>query len=315
VVAIRGDRYIIRRPSPGETLGGGVVVDPDPKRRHKRFDDNVIERLESLVGGTPEDILMQSMLASGIASVREVLDRSSLNPEVSEQALQTLLEDRLALLLDDDRENLAVTSLIAASAYWSQIKNRIGTEITNYQRLYPLRQGIPREELKSRLGFSAREFIAIIGKILSDGSFSEKLMRQNLPGVSPVPVIYQPGHVIQFSPSEQKLVDKLLSQFRSNPYSPPTIKTCITEVGEDMYNALIDTEQLMPVSNEVVFRLEDYDRMVTQVGDKIRESGSISVGNIRDLFNTSRRYILALLEHMDAIGITVRDGDVRRLKG
>jgi selenocysteine-specific elongation factor len=315
VVAIRGDRYIIRRPSPGETLGGGVVVDPEPERRHKRYDEDIIDRLESLVGGSPEDILLQSMLASGIASVREVLERSSLSPEIAEQALQSLLEDGLALLLEEKIESVRVTSLIAALTYWYQIKNQVGVEISNYQRLYPLRQGIPREELKSRLGFSAREFNAVIGKILSDGSFSEILMRKNLPGVSPVPVIYQPGYVIQFSPSEQSSVEKLLSQFRSNPYSPPTIKSCITEVGEDMYNALIDTEQLIPVSNEVVFRFEDYDRMVTQVGDKIRETGSISVGNIRDLFNTSRRYILALLEHMDAIGITVRDGDVRRLKG
>ena len=314
VVSIRGDRYILRRPSPGETLGGGVVVDPEPKGRHKRFDEKVIQRLESLVGGTPEEILLQSMLASGIATVQEVMERSSLSADVSEQALNALLGAGQALLLNGDQDEWRPNSLIAASAYWSQIKNRVGGEISNYQRLYPLRQGIPREELKSRLGFPARIFNAVIGKILSDGSFYERSVRQNLPGVSPVPVIHQQGHVIRFTPTEQKAVDKLLAQFRSDPYAPPTIKTCIIEVGEDSYNALVDTEQLIPVSSDVVFRLEDYKRIVAQVLDMIGEYGSISVAQIRDRFNTSRRYILALLEHLDAIGITVRDGDVRKLK-
>lgn len=314
VVSIRGDRYILRRPSPGETLGGGVVVDPEPKGRHKRFDEKVIQRLESLVGGTPEEILLQSMLASGIAPVQEVMERSSLSADISGQALNALLGAGQALLLNGDQDEWRPNSLIAASAYWSQIKNRVGGEISNYQRLYPLRQGIPREELKSRLGFPARIFNAVIGKILSDGSFYERSVRQNLPGVSPVPVIHQQGHVIRFTPTEQKAVDKLLAQFRSDPYAPPTIKTCIIEVGEDSYNALVDTEQLIPVSSDVVFRLEDYKRIVAQVLDMIGEYGSISVAQIRDRFNTSRRYILALLEHLDAIGITVRDGDVRKLK-
>jgi selenocysteine-specific elongation factor len=314
VVSIRGDRYIIRRPSPGETLGGGVVVDPEPKGRHKRFDEVILDRLESLVGGSPEDILLQSMLASGIAAVRDVTARSSLSVDVADQALEALLEAGQALLLDDNGGGVQSNSLITAMAYWSQVKDRVGEQISTFQRLYPLRQGIPREELKSRMGLSTRVFNAVMGVVLADGSFLEQAIRKNLPGVSPVPVVYKPGHEINFSPDQKRALDALLAQFRSDPYAPPTIKTCITEVGEDLYNALVDTEELIPVSSEVVFRLEDYEHMVAQVMDMIRETGSISVAQIRDRFNTSRRYVLAFLEHLDAINVTVRDGDVRILK-
>ena len=58
---MRGDRYILRRPSPGETLGGGVVVDPHPKRRHKRFDEKILQRLEALTQGTPAEVLYQAL--------------------------------------------------------------------------------------------------------------------------------------------------------------------------------------------------------------------------------------------------------------
>src|SRR5690349_4589593 len=61
-VAVRGDRYILRRPSPGETLGGGMIVDPQPKGRHKRFDEAVLKSLESLSQGTPADILLEAAL-------------------------------------------------------------------------------------------------------------------------------------------------------------------------------------------------------------------------------------------------------------
>src|SRR6185436_2172286 len=76
VVAVRGDRYILRRPSPGETLGGGVIVDHQPKRRHKRFDEGVLKSLESLAQGTPADVLFEAALALNITSIKEVVDRS-----------------------------------------------------------------------------------------------------------------------------------------------------------------------------------------------------------------------------------------------
>ena len=71
VVAVRGDRYILRRPSPGETLGGGVVVDAQPTRRHKRFDAAILKKLEAYRGGSPLDVLLQASLTMGAASLRE----------------------------------------------------------------------------------------------------------------------------------------------------------------------------------------------------------------------------------------------------
>ena len=73
-----GDRYILRRPSPGETLGGGVIVDHQPKGRHKRFDQEVLRSLESLSQGTPAEILYEAALALQVAPMREIVTRSRL---------------------------------------------------------------------------------------------------------------------------------------------------------------------------------------------------------------------------------------------
>ena len=72
--------------------------------------------------------------------------------------------------------------------------------------------------------------------------------------------------------------------------------------------------ELVTVSSDVIFRKNDYDLMVLKISDTIIQNGRISLAEARDLFNTSRKYVQAVLEHLDAIGITVRDGDFRKLK-
>ena len=314
VVAIRGDRYILRRPSPGETLGGGVVVDPSPKGRHKRFDESILEKLEHLSGGSPTDILLQSIIDAGIAPVREVISISSLENGVAVQALDELLESKQAILLDGDPRIKGQKSLIAAESFWINFKDRIGKELADYQAAYPLRHGIPREELKSRLKLPSRVFTVVIERVLIEGIISEKLIRKDLPGINPIPVLHQPGHEIRIPPDLLLKVDRLMEDFHDQPFAPPTIKTCIGELGEDLYNALIDLGRLIPVSSDVVFRWGDYEGMVREVKMILAEDGTISVAQMRDRFKTSRRYILAFLEHLDAINLTIRDGDVRKLR-
>src|SRR5215217_61391 len=73
IVAVRGDRYILRRPSPGETLGGGAIIDHQPKGRHKRFDEEVLKSLQSLSQGTPAEILLEAAMALNVAPIKEII--------------------------------------------------------------------------------------------------------------------------------------------------------------------------------------------------------------------------------------------------
>jgi selenocysteine-specific elongation factor len=105
-----------------------------------------------------------------------------------------------------------------------------------------------------------------------------------------------------------------MQKFEQNPYSPPGVKECQAEVGEEVLNALIELNELVAVSPEVIFRKRDYDLAVVKICRTIEENGKVSLAEVRDLLNTSRKYAQALLEHLDAIGITLRDGDFRKLR-
>jgi selenocysteine-specific elongation factor len=162
---------------------------------------------------------------------------------------------------------------------------------------------MPKEELKSKLNITPRLFTGLVRKLTEDGSLRED-----------GPLILQPDHEIQFSPQQEQSVEKLLKQFSASPYSPPSIKDSKSAVGEDVYQAMVDLDYLIPVSTEVVFQKEAYDQMVAEVKTLLTSQETISAAQVRDHFNTSRRYVLALLEHLDEIGVTIRQGDVRKLK-
>ena len=292
VVAVRGDRYILRRPSPGETLGGGTVVDPQPKARHKRFDKAVLRGLESLAQGTPAEVLLHAALALGPAPVKDVIARSRLEGTTAKLALKELVDTGQGLLLDD---------LIIAAPQWSSLKEEVASALTIYHQTYPLRHGMRREELKSRLKLTPRLFNLILPQMAAEGVLVEGPKWAALP-----------GHIVRFSPFQQVKVDKLMTVFKAAPYAPPSIKDCLAEVGEDIFNALQESGDLVAVSGEVVFRKEDYEEMVEKIRRVLRQNGQATLAEVRDLLQTSRKYVQALLEHLDAIGMTVRDGDYRK---
>lgn len=305
VVVVRGDHYILRRPSPAETLGGGTVVDPHPRGRHRRFTKSVLSRLEALAQGTPAEVVMESLLALGAAPLRDVVARASLPQAATEQAISDLRDDGLLIGLEDTQGNLSADSdrLVAAKGYWQQLASRVLQAVENYHHTYPLRRGMPREELKSRLKITPRLFNAAIEKL----SIERRLEEHG-------PLVVLPGHEIGFNQLQEASVKALLERFKSARFTPPTIKETRGEVGEEVYNALVELQVLVPVSPEVVFRHEDYEHMLAEVRRLLEKNETITAAEVRDHFDTSRRYALAFLEYLDKVGVTVRVEDTRRLK-
>lgn len=312
VVATRGDRYILRRPSPGETLGGGSIVDPHPNRRHKRFSGETLARLKALAQGSPRDIMQQAMLALGAATVQAIMERSNLEKDIAWQAIDELVANGQFEILDNQpslspQGHLTADTLLTSQTFWNTFTDRATEAVRQYHHTYPLRPGMPREELKSRLKNLAKSqprlFNAAMHKLIAQ----ERLKDSG-------PTVSLPEHEIRFNPKQTQAIQQLMGQFAAAPYAPPSVKDSIAEVGEEVFNALLEQKKLVGVSSEVVFRQEDYEQMVAEVRRIIQVKGQVTAAEARDHFNTSRRYILALLEHLDAIGVTVRDGDVRRLR-
>ncbi len=302
VVAVRGDRYILRRPSPGETLGGGMIVDQQPKGRHKRFDEHVLYSLQSLAQGTPAEVLFEAALALNASPIRDVITQSRLESSSAETAVIELMNSGKLIVLEEGIDPINSDQLVIAAPHLNNLVDKVLQIVESYHKTYPLRRGIPREELKSRLKLSARVFNAVVKKLITDHLLTDYSA-----------FLAKPGYKITFDLSQQNRIQALIRRFEKSPFSPPSVKECQAEIDEETLNALVELDELILVSPDVIFRRQDYDRMVVKVKDVLIRNGKITLAEVRDLFNTSRKYAQALLEHLDVIGMTTRDGDFRRL--
>jgi selenocysteine-specific elongation factor len=237
--------------------------------------------------------------------MREVILHSNLDEEAGKNAVEELINQGEIVILEPDKGNLEFDSdiLVTTRGYWEQLSSTTLLIVEDYHTTYPLRRGMAKEELKSRLKIQSRLFSAEIRILILEGRLEEN-----------GPLVLSPDHKINFSAEQEQAVKSTLKRFTASPFSPPSVKDTIKDVGEDVFQAMVDLDLLVPVSPEVVFRREDYDRMVGEVKILLENNGTVSAAQVRDHFNTSRRYVLALLEHMDEVGITMREGDVRRLR-
>lgn len=307
---VRDDRFIVRRPSPPLTVGGGRIVDPHPRRRHRRFRPEVIARLDTLAHGSPADILLQSLETSQPGPVRDLMERSGLVAEEASQALRELLDSQQALILDSRLERIPDTQyLVANNPYlisasgWEKLLDKLVTALRDYHQRHPLRQGMPREGLKSQLRLSTKLLNAVIDRAASESKLVDEEATLRLP-----------EHGVQFSADQERQVQELLAVFERDPYTTPSVADCEALVGAELLNALIQQRRLVQVSEDVLFLEETYEEMIERVVEHIKEKGPITVAQVRDMFAASRKYALALMEHLDERKVTRRVGDERILR-
>ena len=295
VVALRGDRFIIRRPSPPATIGGGQVVDPHPTRRHRRFNLDRLDALERLLMGTPEDILLQTAHKLGPTSMDVLLDSAGLEAELAQQAAESLVNQGTLVALDKGRLILPHSRLVS-------LREKIETHLSNFHQQYPLNPGMPRERLKSQTQLDAKAFDALIDDMSAEGTLVES-------GAD----VRMTQHQVTFSATQQGHINTLMMAFEAEPYAPPSYKQSIEMLGEELLRALIVLGRLIRVGEDVLLLPQVFEEMRQAVIDHIQQNGSITLGELRDKFDTSRKYAVAVLEYLDQTGVTTRRGDVREL--
>ena len=313
---------------------------PYPGRRWRRFRPEVLSMLRALESGDPPGIFVQALRREEPATYSQVLATSSLDKTSALGAFLQLVRENHILVLDKDwvappsfdsdhqlsfggpgagswgestlsvadKQRIAgLQSLLTAEA-WSELQQRIHVILTGFHRQAPLRPGMPREELKSRLQgkrqtWSLRFFNDLIDRLATEGLVSDE-------GA----VVRLADHEARLSPKQQIDVDRLLKRFAATPFTPPSVAECITAVGDDVFQWLLDSDRLVRVGEDVVFALESSEAMLQRILEHLQTAGSITVAQVRDMFGTSRKYALALMEHLDAKHITRRVGDERVLR-
>jgi len=296
VVALRQDRFILRRPSPAETIGGGQVVNPHPQRRHKRFNEAKLEELAQMMVGTPEEILLQSARQTGAAGQDKLIETSGLEPKQARAAIESLLANGDLTALNGEQ-------LLIPTDQFTRLQAELIESLTAFHQQNPLLMGIARERLRTENRLPADLFDGLLSQL----SMAGQIETENA-------LVRLAGHQISLTEAQQAKVDSLLRDFTARPYTPPSVKESQAAIGEDLVTVLVQTGQLAQLGDDVLLQPEILTEMQEAVVEIIRQNGSLTLAELRDRFETSRKYAVAVLEDLDARGVTTRKGDGRVLK-
>lgn len=293
VLAARGDRYVIRSWSPVTTIGGGEIIEASRRRLSRRKSEVVAGLLLREEGDPPS--LIQSYLSESTRplSRRQLLTRTHLAPAELDEALAQLGGQILPYSADGEQWYFGGGALLL-----SQLKELLA----EWHRSNPLRTGMPREEVRSRLmpSLSSRSFSALLAQLLPGSDV--RLENQELALA---------GHRVALSVEQEKLRESLLTALNDKLFAPPEIR----ELGPaDAVNPLL---KLLAQQGGVVLTggMAFSPEAIAEAGKRLREffnqKAELTLAQFRDLLGTSRKYALPLLEYFDGAGITRRRGDQR----
>ena len=298
----RGDRFIIRFYSPMITIGGGRILDAAPEK-HKRNRQNVIEALDVMSGGNLGEILLSKASGNRIFRQDEMAEELGvLKAELAECAEKAIAEGNLIKLEE---------GTILSSGKYESLKSDIADIINNYHESNPLADGIPRQELLSRL---RKALHTEDDKMLQ--AFMQYLMNhgviENLGKT-----IALAGFKIEYSEEQLKLKKQIEDEYRRAgieivkieelQVKAPDMKT-VRAILED----LCEEDVLVKLSPEYYIERSSWDYAISKAAEFGR---GFTLAEYRDKLETSRKYASELLAAMDRKGITRFDGETREVIG
>ncbi len=306
LVAVKGDRLVIRSYSPMRTIGGGKVIDPIPPKR-KRLDPGVIEALTIKEKGTPGELLEQFMAAGKQVafSKEELFHGLGLPAETAESALNTLVSrETVKQFASDGRQYYVLSSL------YRQKAAELAETLEKFHASFPLRPGVSKEELRSKHfpGLNNKLFNALLDLYQHDGFI--RIVGENIARHG-----FEPGP----GPGQQKLFGDIEEKYLRSEYQTPGWEEIVSQFrlnrndSEEILNFLINSRILLKLEDNILIHRKNLDRAKELILEFLGKNGEMTLAASRDLLKTSRKYALPIMNYFDREKITRRVEDKRVL--
>lgn len=305
VVALRGDRFILRNQTAQGTLGGGEVLDPFATR-HRRSKGGMQERLAPL---------RTSDLLQACRAYIEVQPQFAAALEEIYQGVNAQ-EHEVAALLGQDPDILPLPDAQHPEAYsvitkWHRLTAEVDRILANFHQRTPLAQGMEMESVRSQLSFafSPKLFRAVADKLAAEGIVVREESSLRLP-----------SHSITLSEAEQATTTRLQQVLEDGGLTPPETKDLEGTLGlprkqlADLLGILESQQKIVKVTTDVYICMPALEKARTVLIEQLGKQGEISAATFRDMLGISRKTAIPLLEYFDRSGLTLRVGDVRKLR-
>ena len=304
LLVLRGDRFVARDETAQRTLGGGTVIHPWAKR-HKRSDVNLLDRLKAIHTGDFDQLMENFLNDSGdfALAIDAIYQFLNLREEEARQKVDALKSLRA---LNAEGERVYTTEL-----KWARLKERLLKTLKEFHTAHPLLPGMDMEELRGKLGYKLSPKIF---RVVVDLFGKEKLIakEENLLRLA--------SHQVQLGGQEKVLMDKIKKILGEQPLAPPDLKEVEKQAGvprnrlSEVIRLLERDGSVVRITTDMYFLASSIDQLRAILVQFLTDKGEMNAAAFRDLIGSSRKYTIPLLEYFDRVGLTIRIGDIRKLK-
>ena len=293
MTAFVGDRFILRYPGPQMTIGGGVVLDleslPNLKKEAK------IQYLSKRINLQLPDLILSELEKRNFISLSELLKSSHFGELEIGSELEKLRS-----------KNLIVNASggVALSQKWKEISQRIQNELQTEHGKCSYKLGLTLAELSSRLKIEEKLLQELVNYLLKEKKIAQRGAFLALADFHP-----------QLSQPQRKVEQIIWDKFDSSPVTPPTKEELLKQNSEFeiVLYFLLQQKQLVELTEGILFKSDEFEKIKSKVIDLIKQKGKVSVGEVKEHLATTRKYAVPILEKLDQLEITKRVGDYRVL--
>ena len=296
----RGDKFVVRFYSPMETIGGGVILEPNPSVK-RRFRQDVIEELERKESGSTADVIELHVKAHGdtLVTLAELAKLTALSPEEVKEDAEELESKGLVYLFPMRKDTYVWHADSRRGAERTMIE-----ELAAYDEKYPYRYGMKKAEVQGTHFQKVRPnvFDKMLEMLVEDGS----IRRVD-------EFLCTPGYEVRKDQTFDRVSGILLDSFRDAGYdfvrySEIGFSREDMMVSDDILNILLEEEKVVKVTEDMYTLKENMERAKELIQERLMEDPLITIAQVRDMFGTSRKSAKPILEYMDSIKVTKKTG-------
>ena len=289
------DKFIIRTYSPMVTIGGGVILDASP-RKHSRFNEEILEKLKVQLEGNSGDLIQNYLLSHSnyIVSKKDIIK----DLQLSEGEAATELDELVT------SGNIFETNpgYIHKKKY-DEVLEKLKKLLADYHKRYKLKVGIPKVEIISKFKLSQKEVLELIELFIKN---NEVRLEGNLVAEKDFVVNYDKKQLAEKARIEKELLN--------GGFTPPTIKELTNGVkaSVELLDSLVDNT-IIRLDADLVLHRDVLTKAIEKVNEHFKNAEKMTLAEFRDITGSSRKYSMAILEHIDKLGITRRVENYRVL--
>ncbi|WP_422444627.1 selenocysteine-specific translation elongation factor [Thermoanaerobacterium sp. DL9XJH110] len=298
------DYFVIRSYSPATTIGGGRILFINPKRLRKGAREKGQAALAAALNGDLEDFItgLVEYFGREYMSLQEIRPYTAKSEKQVERAAKKLAGENKTVMINASGEKL-----IFSRAFYDTLTKEALAMVEDYHKKFPLSEGIPKEEFRSRINLEPKIFEALLENWINEGGLE-----------SAGNAVKRKGFSIQLSEGQYEVYEKIQELFRQGGWTPPTLDEVLAafpqkrekQVKEVLF-MLCNEGRLVKLSEEIFMSEEWIERALHLLQQFFVKNKELTVSAFRDMLGTSRKYALPLLEYMDSIKATRRVKNVR----